>query len=182
MNSSFEFYVKVEGGKLFVGNSKDSPLMEMATAAPEVMAIVKSLQTALEISQRAQTFDKVILFSGSRDISPDARHKINEFVQRAAEINALVMCGDAPGVDTMVASAAVVAGAQLCVVAGSKSRMENGQETGLTYSARDRFMVDLADVVVAFWNGKSNGTREVMEYAKAQGKPTHSYLFASSNK
>ena len=36
---------------------------------------------------------------------------------------------------------------------------------------RNLLIVDYADVVYAFWDGSSRGTRHVMEYAKATGKP-----------
>ena len=37
---------------------------------------------------------------------------------------------------------------------------------------RNRLIVDYADVVYAFWDGKSRGTKYVIEYAKKCGKPT----------
>lgn len=35
---------------------------------------------------------------------------------------------------------------------------------------RNRLIVDYADAVYAFWDGRSRGTRYVIDYAKAQGK------------
>ena len=36
---------------------------------------------------------------------------------------------------------------------------------------RNRLIVDYADVVYAFWDGNSRGTRYVIEYAQSVGKP-----------
>lgn len=36
---------------------------------------------------------------------------------------------------------------------------------------RDREMVDIADYVLAFWDGESRGTKYTIGYAKEQGKP-----------
>ncbi len=36
---------------------------------------------------------------------------------------------------------------------------------------RNRLIVDNADMVLAFWNGKSTGTKYTIDYTKKQGKP-----------
>jgi len=37
---------------------------------------------------------------------------------------------------------------------------------------RNRKMAEVADYVICFWDGQSRGTRSMIEYAKACGKPT----------
>ena len=41
--------------------------------------------------------------------------------------------------------------------------------------ARNYEIVDYADEIHAFWDGKSAGTRSVIDYAKEQGKPIRVY-------
>jgi hypothetical protein len=36
---------------------------------------------------------------------------------------------------------------------------------------RNKMIVDVADFVLAFWDGKSRGTKSVIDYCKKQGKP-----------
>jgi len=36
---------------------------------------------------------------------------------------------------------------------------------------RNKVIVDYADKIIAFWDGKSKGTLSVIEYAKKTGKP-----------
>ena len=43
-------------------------------------------------------------------------------------------------------------------------------------------IVDSADFVLAFWDGKSKGTKSVIEYCKKQGKPYAVRLVNSENK
>lgn len=43
------------------------------------------------------------------------------------------------------------------------------------YTDRDHYMVELADVVIAIWNGDSRGTRSVYEYAMQIGRDAHLY-------
>jgi len=42
---------------------------------------------------------------------------------------------------------------------------------------RNQDIVDAADFVVAFWDGKSRGTRSALRYAKKVGKPAHVWLY-----
>lgn len=46
---------------------------------------------------------------------------------------------------------------------------------------RNEQIVDYADCVYAFWDGKSNGTRYVVRYARMQGKPCHVFKLADNN-
>ena len=38
---------------------------------------------------------------------------------------------------------------------------------------RNYEMVDLADRIIAFWNGKSKGTKSLIDYARKTGKPVN---------
>ncbi len=41
---------------------------------------------------------------------------------------------------------------------------------------RNRLIVDYADVVYAFWDGTSRGTKYVLDYANATGTPTKVFV------
>lgn len=41
---------------------------------------------------------------------------------------------------------------------------------------RDKEMVDKSDKVIAFWNGKSTGTKYTIDYARKKGKPVDIYI------
>ena len=47
---------------------------------------------------------------------------------------------------------------------------------------RNKLIVDTADFVLAFWDGKSKDTKSVIEYCKKQGKPHEVRLVDSGNK
>jgi hypothetical protein len=47
---------------------------------------------------------------------------------------------------------------------------------------RNKLIVDSADFVLAFWDGKSKDTKSVIEYCKKQGKPHEVRLVDSGNK
>ena len=47
---------------------------------------------------------------------------------------------------------------------------------------RNKLIVDSADFVLAFWDGKSKGTKSVIEYCKKLGKPHEVRLVDSGNK
>jgi hypothetical protein len=38
------------------------------------------------------------------------------------------------------------------------------------FAMRNRELVDYADMIIAFWDGKSKGTKQALEYAESQGK------------
>lgn len=46
------------------------------------------------------------------------------------------------------------------------------------YHHRNRLIVEAADLVVAFWNGHSTGTKYTMDYARRMGKPVRVVRFS----
>ncbi len=46
---------------------------------------------------------------------------------------------------------------------------------------RNKLIVEYADAVIAFWNGKSKGTMSTIEIAKKLGKPISIYIVRSKN-
>ncbi len=47
---------------------------------------------------------------------------------------------------------------------------------------RDRRIVELADLVVAFWDGRSSGTAYTVKYARKLGKPVKIWLLKKGSK
>jgi predicted Rossmann fold nucleotide-binding protein DprA/Smf involved in DNA uptake len=43
------------------------------------------------------------------------------------------------------------------------------------YAIRNQKIVDSSDIIIAFWDGKSPGTRMTINMAKKQNKPVHIY-------
>lgn len=96
-----------------------------------------------------------------------------------------VIVGDADGVDRLVIEQCVEReiGCMVCFK-GEKPRnfLPGTKMTCLqvdvpSYAQRDRRMVDLADCVVAVWNGVSPGTKRVADYARSQDKPVRLMTF-----
>jgi len=44
---------------------------------------------------------------------------------------------------------------------------------------RNKKIVDNSDIIIAFWDGVSRGTKFTIDYAKAQGKKVIVYIFNS---
>lgn len=78
----------------------------------------------------------------------------------------VIISGGAAGVDTVAIHEARRHRMPYEVYPANWSR--HGRSAG---AVRNREMVDKADEVVAFWDGKSRGTKITIDYAKAQGKP-----------
>ena len=79
--------------------------------------------------------------------------------------NMIVVTGGAPGADSMAESAAMSAG--LTVVVCKANWQKWGRQAG---PIRNIAIVEIADVIVAFWDGKSPGTQDTINKAKRAGK------------
>ena len=96
---------------------------------------------------------------GSRSISSV---ELKNYVTEGDEL----VSGGAIGVDRCVAEYAQQKGVKLTQFLPQYERY--GRAAPIL---RNREIVEYADKVVAFWDGKSKGTYSVIEYAKKQGKP-----------
>lgn len=91
---------------------------------------------------------------------------VREFVASLnAEANEIVT-GGARGVDAEVEAAAAVATIPVVVFPADWAAF--GKAAG---PIRNQQIVDHCDVVVAFWDGKSPGTRDCIKRARLAGKP-----------
>ena len=77
-----------------------------------------------------------------------------------------IISGGAVGVDACAAAYAREKGIGLVEILPDYSRY--GRAAPIV---RNKEIVDRADAVLAFWDGKSKGTASVIQYAKKKGKP-----------
>ena len=96
---------------------------------------------------------------GSRDIK---ELDIGKYLKDCDEI----VSGGACGVDTLAAEYANENGMKLTVFLPEYKRYGRGAPI-----VRNKMIVDYADRIIAFWNGRSKGTLSVISYAKKVGKP-----------
>ena len=83
-----------------------------------------------------------------------------------------VITGSAAGVDAEAAKAA--RGRELAVIRVSASFEESRDPQAA--AARNQKLIDQADVVVAFWDGASEGTRGTIDRALDSGKEVHVFI------
>ena len=99
-----------------------------------------------------------IAIVGSRDVVVT---NLEEYVSDCKEI----VSGGAKGVDTCAAEFAQKNNIKLTVFLPEYSRY--GRAAPII---RNKEIVDYADRIIVFWNGKSKGTLSVIKYAKEVGK------------
>lgn len=80
--------------------------------------------------------------------------------------NDTIISGGARGIDTIAAQYARKRGMKLLEFRPDYATFGRGA----TF-VRNRLIVDMADVVVAFWNGSSRGTKYTIDYAKKKYVP-----------
>lgn len=100
-----------------------------------------------------------IAIAGSRNI---LKIDLAPHVRDAEEI----ISGGAKGVDTVAAEYAKAHGIKLTEILPDYARYGRGAPIKRNYE-----IVDCADRVVVFWDGKSRGTYSVIKYAEKVGKP-----------
>ena len=100
-----------------------------------------------------------IAIIGSRGLHVD---NINEYLPRDVTE---VVSGGAKGIDTDADNYARDNNLKITIFLPDYSRYGRGAPI-----VRNKQIVDYADEVLAFWDGKSRGTLSVIEYCKKQGK------------
>lgn len=105
---------------------------------------------------------KKLAIVGSRNYPQ--MHLVSAFVRRLRPTTAVVS-GGARGVDTVAEKTARDRGLEVIVFLADWDRL--GRSAGMK---RNKDIVDAADGVVAFWDGKSRGTANSIERAKRAGK------------
>lgn len=106
---------------------------------------------------------------GSRHFSePD---RVTEYVN-GLPARASIITGSASGVDAAATKAARARGLGVQVMPASFDEMADASRS----AARNQRLVDACDVLVAFWDGTSKGTRTTVERALDSGKEVHVFV------
>lgn len=106
---------------------------------------------------------KKVIVCGSRNFQnyPLLRKEMNEIKEKVGE----VVCGEAKGADTLGRVWAQENGIKI------KSFPANWQMYGSQAGyIRNCDMGDYADIAIAFWDGESSGTRDMIKYMEKLGK------------
>ena len=106
---------------------------------------------------------------GSRHFSePD---RVTEYVN-GLPARASIITGSASGVDAAATKAARARGLGVQVMPASFDEMSDASRS----AARNQRLVDACDVLVAFWDGTSKGTRTTVKRALDAGKEVHVFV------
>jgi len=106
---------------------------------------------------------------GSRHFSDLSR--VGEYV-KSLPPRASIVTGSASGVDASATKAAREKGIPVQVMPASFDEMADASKS----AARNQRLVDSCDVLVAFWDGSSKGTRTTVERALDSGKEVHVFV------
>jgi predicted Rossmann fold nucleotide-binding protein DprA/Smf involved in DNA uptake len=106
---------------------------------------------------------------GSRRFSDPAR--VTDYV-RSLPPRASIITGSASGVDAAATKAARDKGVPVQVIPASFEELADASKA----AARNQRLVDACDVLVAFWDGSSKGTRATVERALDTGKEVHVFI------
>jgi len=106
---------------------------------------------------------------GSRHFSDLPR--VGEYV-KSLPPRASIITGSASGVDASATKAAREKGIPVQVMPASFDEMADASKS----AARNQRLVDSCDVLVAFWDGSSTGTRTTVERALDSGKEVHVFV------
>ena len=106
---------------------------------------------------------------GSRHFG--APNRVIEYVKGMAKGSSIVT-GSASGVDAVVTRAAREAGVPVNVLHASFEELADTSKA----AERNRRLVDGCDVLVAFWDGRSSGTRATIDRALDAGREVHVFM------
>jgi predicted Rossmann fold nucleotide-binding protein DprA/Smf involved in DNA uptake len=106
-----------------------------------------------------------------RDTAANEARKVAVYaLVKALPHGTIVVSGGAEGVDYWAQNAAAVYGLIAIVVHPAWRRPDGTGDRGAGIK-RNAVIVELADRVVAFWDGSSRGTASTIELARKAGKP-----------
>jgi len=111
-----------------------------------------------------------LIIAGSRDLHPtdvEITEAIDAFVSDSVTIDA-VLCGGAKGVDE--AGAQWAKRRNIEVETHQADWERNGKAAG---PMRNRTMAEIGDQLLAFWDGQSKGTANMIDEMRRLGKPVH---------
>ncbi len=106
---------------------------------------------------------------GSRHFAEPAR--VADYV-KSLPPNASILTGSASGVDAAATKAARERGMAVQVMPASFEELADASKA----AARNQRLVDACDVLVAFWDGQSKGTRATVDRALDSRKEVHIFV------
>lgn len=113
-----------------------------------------------------------IIIAGGRDFDDIQRLDVVMYHWDETDPCLEIVCGMAKGADALGYSWAVCNNVSLaCFYADWDT---HGKAAG---PIRNEQMADYADVLVAFWDGKSRGTKNMIDQALKKGLETHVYFY-----
>jgi predicted Rossmann fold nucleotide-binding protein DprA/Smf involved in DNA uptake len=110
-----------------------------------------------------------IAIVGSRHFSEPER--VSVYVNSLSR-GASIITGSASGVDAAATKAARAKGIPVQVMPASFDELADAAKS----AARNQRLVDACDVLVAFWDGSSKGTRNTIGRALDSGKEVHVFV------
>ena len=110
-----------------------------------------------------------IAIVGSRHFAAPSR--VADYVKSLPPKSSIIT-GSASGVDAAATKAARETGIPVQVMTASFDELADSGRS----AARNQRLVDACDVLVAFWDGSSKGTRATVERALDSGKEVHVFL------
>jgi predicted Rossmann fold nucleotide-binding protein DprA/Smf involved in DNA uptake len=96
---------------------------------------------------------------------------VEEYV-RSLPAGSSIVTGSASGVDAAAAKSARARGLGVQVVGASFDELRDAEKA----AERNRKLIGMSDVLVAFWDGSSEGTRKTIERALEAGKEVHVFV------
>jgi len=115
-----------------------------------------------------------IAIVGSRHFSePD---RVSSYV-KGLPPRASIITGSASGVDAAATKAARAKGIPVRVLPASFDELADAGKS----AARNQRLIDSCDVLVAFWDGSSKGTRATVDRALDSGKEVHVFIAAGTS-
>jgi len=88
----------------------------------------------------------------------------------------LIISGGARGIDTLAEEYAEKMGISKLIFL--PNYIKHGKKAPLV---RNKLIVDSADIVIAFWDGISRGTKFTIDYAKSQNKKVTVYVITKNS-
>jgi predicted Rossmann fold nucleotide-binding protein DprA/Smf involved in DNA uptake len=110
---------------------------------------------------------------GSRRFSEPER--VTDYVNSLSP-RASIITGSASGVDAAATRAARAKGIAVQVMPAAFDELADERKS----AARNQRLVDACDVLVAFWDGASKGTRSTVDRALAAGKEVHVFISSAT--
>ena len=111
------------------------------------------------------------IIAGGRDFKDEAQldYECNTLINYPEDV---IICGEANGADTLGKFWALERGC--AVLSFPADWQRHGKSAGYR---RNLEMAKVADALIAFWNGKSKGTKHMIDIALEHGLEVHVYRY-----